>query len=190
MPAPVVIVDYDPHWPARFESARRTIVQATGPLVTAIEHIGSTAVPGLAAKPIIDLMPGIRRLEDGLACVAPLEALGYEYRGENGIPGRHYFNHYDKGGVQGTGIQHVHMVVAGSELWANHILFRDYLRAYPHEAERYSRLKRSLAERFRDNRERYTDAKTGFVADALERAKAARSLPTSWQASATEVSRK
>ena len=140
MPAPVVIADYNPEWPLRFEAAKRTIAQAVGPLLASVEHIGSTAVPSLAAKPIIDVMPGLTTLEDGSGCVAPLEALGYEYYGENGIPGRHYFDHCDKGGAQGTGIQHVHVLVVGSEEWKRHILFRDYLRANPDEAKKYAQL--------------------------------------------------
>ena len=172
MPPPVIIFDYDPQWPVRFEAAKRTITQALGELLVSIEHDGSTAVPDLAAKPIIDIMPGIRRFEDGFDCVSPLEALGYEYNGEHGIPGRHYFDHFDKDGAQGTGIQHVHMVVAVSELWAKQILFRDYLRANSREAAIYARLKRSLAERYRNDREAYTEAKSDFVAGALRRAKA------------------
>ena len=76
MPAPVVIVDYDAGWPLRFEAARSGIMEAVGSLVVSIEHIGSTAVPNLPAKPIIDIMPGIQRFEDGEACVPPLKRLG------------------------------------------------------------------------------------------------------------------
>jgi len=85
MPVPVSICDYDPAWPARFEAARFAISMAVGVRLVAVEHIGSTFVPGLAAKPVIDVMPSLRRFEDGHACVAPLEALGYVYRGEYGI---------------------------------------------------------------------------------------------------------
>ena len=169
MPAPIVIVDYDPRWPLRFEAARTAITRAVGGLLVSIEHVGSTAVPGLAAKPIIDIMPGIRRFEDGYECVAPLEALGYEYRGEYGFPGRYYFVKDDD---EGKREQQLHMLVAGSDPWTRHILFRDLLRANPHEAEQYARLKRSLAERYRHDREAYAEAKTTFIEGALERAKA------------------
>ena len=154
MPAPVVIVEYDPDWPLRFEAARSAIKKAVGPLLLSIEHVGSTAVPGLAAKPIIDIMPGVRSFEDGFACVEPLESIGYEYRGENGIPGRHYFNHYE-----GDRIQHVHMAAVGSDFWTRHVVFRDYLRAHPDVAQQYSELKYSLAERYQTDRVAYTEAK-------------------------------
>ena len=165
MPATVVIADYDPEWPLRFEAAKLTISQAVGPLLLSIEHIGSTAVPGL------------KRFEDGLASVAPLEALGYEYHGENGIPGRHYFDHFDKGGAQGTGIQHVHMLVVGSEEWTRHIVFRDYLRENSEEAEKYAQLKQSLAEQYGQDREAYTEGKTAFVERALARARTTERSP-------------
>ena len=139
--------------------------------MASVEHIGSTAVPGLAAKPIIDIMPGLETFDDGFACVSPLEVLGYEYRGENGIPGRHYFDHFDKSGAQASGIQHVHMLVVGSESWTRHVLFRDYLRTNSDEARRYARLKRSLAERYTQDREAYTEGKTAFIERALARAK-------------------
>ena len=173
MLAPVIIVDYDPQWPARYEIATRAILNAVGPTLESIEHVGSTAVPGLAAKPIIDIMPGIRRFEDGFECVPPLEALGYEFRGENGIPGRHYFDHFDRDGSQGTGIQHVHMVTMDSEFWTDQLLFRDYLMANPEHAEKYAQLKRSLAERHRNEREDYTEGKSDFILDTLTHARSA-----------------
>ena len=169
MPAPVVIAKYDPRWPLQFVAARSTIMQAVGPLVVSIEHIGSTVVPGLAAKPIVDIMPGLQPLEDGYECVAPLEALGYEYSGENGIPGRHYFDKYAAGDSR---TQHVHMVVAGSDFWTRNILFRDYLRTHPGVAEEYARLKYSLAERYRSDRVAYTESKSGFIEGVLQRASA------------------
>ena len=160
MPVPVSICDYDPAWPARFEAARFAIS-------IAVEHIGSTSVPGLAAKPIIDVMPSLRRFEDGHACVAPLEALGYVYRGEYGIPGRHYFVSSNS---QGRRDQHVHMLVIGSDPWTRHLLFRDYLRAHPAAALEYAALKRALAAQYRWEMDAYADSKSGFVQDILARA--------------------
>lgn len=87
----VLVVEYDAAWPRRYEEERARIVDALGELMTAIEHVGSTAVPGLGGKPVIDIMIGVARQEDGESCVGPLEALGYEYRGEAGIPGRLFF---------------------------------------------------------------------------------------------------
>ncbi len=104
-----------------------------------VEHIGSTAVPGLVAKPILDLLAGLQPL-DVAPGVAAMEALGYEYLGEYGIPGREFFR---KGGDART--HHVHAVELGGPQWVRHVAFRDYLRAHPDEAARYGAAKRSAA---------------------------------------------
>lgn len=163
----VVIVDYDPQWPARFEAERARIALALGSVdgVIAIEHVGSTAVPGLAAKPIIDIMIGVREIAIGERCIEPMESLDYEYRGDAGIPGRHYFR---KGNPRS---HHLHLIEHGSEFWVNHLLFRDELRSHPESAREYEALKRELAERHRFDRAAYTDAKNPFIASALARAR-------------------
>jgi GrpB-like predicted nucleotidyltransferase (UPF0157 family) len=172
IPDPVVVVEYDPGWPAAFQRERERIGGALGDLAVAIEHMGSTAVPGLGAKPIIDIMLGLRGLEDVEACVGPMEDLGYEYKGEFGIPNRHYFR-LIQGGLR---THQVHTVERGGEFWRRHLLFRDYLRARPDEAQRYYELKLGLAERHRDDREAYTEAKSEFILAAMERAGRDRSL--------------
>jgi GrpB-like predicted nucleotidyltransferase (UPF0157 family) len=154
---PVEVVDYDPEWPRMFAEEKARILEACGEWLEVIEHIGSTSVPGLAAKPIIDMMPGLRRLEDGRHCIEPMEKLGYQYLGEYGIPGRLYFNR----GVPRS--HHVHMFVVGHGQWDRHLLFRDYLRTHPQAAAAYADLKRELARRHREDRDAYTDAKTEFV---------------------------
>jgi GrpB-like predicted nucleotidyltransferase (UPF0157 family) len=167
----VVVVDYDAAWPLRFEEERARIVAALGDVTegrVAVEHVGSTAVPGLAAKPVIDIVVGVRDLDVGERCVGPLEAIGYEYRGEAGIPGRLYFR---KGNPR---THHVHMVRHGSELWERHVLFRDLLRERPAIAAEYGALKRELAVRYRTRRLEYTDAKTPFIEEALAEARADR----------------
>jgi GrpB-like predicted nucleotidyltransferase (UPF0157 family) len=161
-----VIVDYDPEWPSAAARVAEAIARACAPHVRAVEHIGSTSVPGLGAKPIIDVMPVLGRFEDGHACVAPMEGIGYQYRGEYGIPGRHYFVRGDGG----AGTVHAHFLVEGSPEWRNHLLFRDYLRAHPSEAAAYERVKREMAERYRDRRDLYPEAKAPFVEGVLERA--------------------
>jgi GrpB-like predicted nucleotidyltransferase (UPF0157 family) len=163
----IVLHPHDPSWSSRFAAARAEIMSACGGLVIEVHHIGSTAVPGLAAKPVIDLMPVVRRFEDGSACVAPLQALGYESRGEHGIAGRHYF-------VLGTPRSHqLHLFAADHPEVERHLLFRDYLRAHPDECAAYERLKRELAEKFGDDRQAYAAAKTPFCdrIDRLARAK-------------------
>ena len=162
----IVVVEYDPSWPARYERERASIVEALGDVmegVAGIEHVGSTAVPGLAAKPIIDIIVGVRELAAGERCVQPLEGIEYEYLGEAGIPGRLYFR---KGQPRS---HHLHMVAHGSEFWQRHILFRDLLRERPAVAREYEALKRELALQYRTDRLAYTEAKTPFIESALAR---------------------
>lgn len=169
MADPVVIVDYDPRWPAMFREGQEAILGAIGPYVVAVEHVGSTAVPGLGAKPVIDILVGIGSLNEASACIGPLEALGYRYvpEFEAEFPERRYF---DKGRPHAC---HVHMVEVTSEFWRRHLLFRDYLRARPCVARDYDRLKRALAQKFRDDREGYTRAKTSFIEGVVAKARAA-----------------
>lgn len=167
-PAPVGIDDHDPAWPSIAARLASAIAEACRGALLRVEHIGSTSVPGLAAKPVIDLMPVLRHFEDGERCVQPMLALGYDYRGEYGIPGRHYFTGRD---VQSGLRVHVHMLVEGSPEYRNHLLFRDYLRAHPHEASAYAGVKREMARRYRDDRPAYTDGKAGWVEAAIERAR-------------------
>ena len=163
----IEIAPYDPAWPGAFERERAAILGALGDLVFAIEHVGSTSVPGLGAKPIIDIMIGVRSLADGEKCVRPLEGLGHEYRGEAGIPGRLFFRKF----VEGVRTYHLHMVEQGGDYWQRTILFRDYLRRNPDEAAAYDRLKRGLAARFGSDIEGYTEAKTEFIESALAKAR-------------------
>jgi GrpB-like predicted nucleotidyltransferase (UPF0157 family) len=166
---PVEIAEYDPAWPVAFERERARINDAMGGHTVAIEHVGSTAVPGLGAKPIIDIMIGLRGLDDVDECVGPLEALGYEFKGEFGIPGRFYFRKI----VAGNRSRQIHMVQHGSAFWERHILFRDYLRENPQAAREYEDLKVRLAAEFRTDREGYTEAKTEFIRSAEAKARAA-----------------
>jgi GrpB-like predicted nucleotidyltransferase (UPF0157 family) len=163
----IEIAPYDPAWPDAFERERAAILGALGDLVFAIEHVGSTAVPGLGAKPIIDIMIGLRDLAGHVRCVAPLQSLGYEHKGEFGIPGRHYFRRP----VRGPRTHQLHMVEHGRDFWVRHLLFRDYLRRNPDEAAAYQRLKLRLAARFGTDVEGYTEAKTEFIESAVAKAR-------------------
>ncbi len=164
---PVQIAEYDPAWPVLFERERGLIEAALADLVAAIEHVGSTAVPGLGAKPVIDIMIGVRNLADGEKCVRPLEELGYEYRGEAGIPGRLYFRRL----TGGRRSHQIHMVEHGGDFWRRHRLFRDYLREHREEAKAYHELKVRLAERFGTDRLGYNEAKTEFIELVMTKAK-------------------
>ena len=164
MTTPIIIEEYDPQWPERFDEIHSRIASVLGSLATAIEHVGSTAVPGLAAKPIIDIDILLKSARDLPPVVAKLTAAGYEHRGTRGVSGRDAFR------APGHDIHH-HLYVCsapGSEFF-RHIAFRDYLRTHPKDAEDYARLKRSLAGKFSVDREAYTQAKTDFIHEILQR---------------------
>ena len=165
----IVIVDYDPRWPAMFADERTRLLRAIGDDVVGIEHVGSTAIHGLGAKPIIDILVGVRRIEEAGALILPLEGLGYEYvpEYESEIPDRRYF----RKGPAGGRTLHLHTVAFGGEFWTRHLLFRDFLRAHPEVARRYDVLKRDLAVRFRGDRDAYAKAKTAFVQRVEARAR-------------------
>ena len=161
---PVVVVQCDPAWPRLFEEERGRIEAALGDAAVAVEHIGSTAVPGLAAKPVIDVLAGLRTLDLTRAQIEAMASLGYEYLGELGIPGRLFFR---KGRPRS---HHIHAVLFGSDLWERHLAFRDYLRAHPDEAEGYSAFKRRLTAEVEGDRDRYTVGKDAFAAALQARA--------------------
>jgi GrpB-like predicted nucleotidyltransferase (UPF0157 family) len=115
-----VVVEYDPDWARLFEEEKQRILEACGGALVTVEHVGSTSVPGLAAKPCIDMMPGLARLGDGLRCITPLVAiLGYEALGEFGISDRLFFRKREPFPY------HAHMFVVGHPEWNRHLLFRD-----------------------------------------------------------------
>jgi GrpB-like predicted nucleotidyltransferase (UPF0157 family) len=160
-PDPIVIVAYDPRWPQQFEELRARIQTALGELAIAIHHVGSTAVPGLAAKPIIDLDVVIASRAMLPAAIAALAALGYSHQGDLGIPGREAFR-------STHAVRHnLYVCADGAEPLRKHLAFRDQLRAHPDAAAAYAALKKGLAERHRDNRDAYTDGKTELVRKIL-----------------------
>ncbi|HET7559457.1 MAG TPA: methylated-DNA--[protein]-cysteine S-methyltransferase [Limnochordia bacterium] len=161
MHEPVVIAEYDVRWPERYAAEADAIREALGDEAVAVEHVGSSAVEGLAAKPIVDVLVGLHGDAPGKRAVERIEALGYEARGEAGIPGRSYFR---KGRPRRF---HMHMVRWGSTFWREQLLFRDYLRAHGERRDAYAALKRHLADRHRADRAAYTEAKAGFVAETL-----------------------
>jgi GrpB-like predicted nucleotidyltransferase (UPF0157 family) len=161
---PIHIVPYDDSWPEQFQTERGLLVQAIGEYVVGtIEHIGSTAVPGLAAKPVIDIMVGVEGLEESWPSVALLERLEYRY-----FPYRPEMMHWFCKPSPEFRTHHLHLVPFGSRLWAERIAFRDYLRSHSQVAEDYADLKRQFAEQYRFDREAYTDAKEPFVRRIVE----------------------
>jgi GrpB-like predicted nucleotidyltransferase (UPF0157 family) len=137
---PIVVVPYDEAWPPLYAEERTRIERAIGPWVEEIEHVGSTAVPGLAAKPVIDIMVGVKSLEDSPILVERLVGIGYEYvpEFEKILPFRRYFRKMR----EGRRTHQVHLVErSNAEWWDRHLLFRDYLRANPEIAREYAHLK-------------------------------------------------
>lgn len=153
------------------ERARLSQVLAGVPCVLDIQHIGSTAVPGLAAKPVIDIAIGVTSFEEAVSCVEPVVALGYDYRGESGIPRRHYFakDNPDEPDPGLRRITHLHILEMHTSAWRDPLAFRDALRTDAQLARRYEDLKRELARQFIDNLEAYTSAKTNFIRDVVRK---------------------
>ncbi len=167
----VVIVAYDPLWPSRYEEESARVREAAAGLILALEHIGSTAVPGLAAKPILDIMAGVADADAAEACLAPLAAVGYTDVTRQPPEEVDWFFCLGNHPLEGRGC-HVHLMRYPSAFFDRHILFRDYLRSHAAVARAYERLKRELAVRFRDDRPAYTEGKDDFIANALREARA------------------
>lgn len=145
----------------RLEEAR--ILDAIGGHVLDIRHVGATSISGVPAKPILDILIGVEDFESGAACVTPMQGIGYLYRGEQGIPGRHYF-------VMGDPrTHHVHLVARASEDWLVTASFRDFLRSHPDSAHEYAQAKEALAARYPLDRSAYQREKDEVIARLLER---------------------
>ena len=155
----IEVVEYRPEWAEIFERERTAILERCRSWVTEVHHVGSTSVVGLAAKPILDIMPVVASPRDGDNAVEPMVALGYRYRGENGLPGRFYFDKI----VEGRTVVHCHMYPEGHSDVRKLVAFRDRLRTDRETAIAYERLKRELALKHKDDRPTYTDSKGTFV---------------------------
>jgi GrpB-like predicted nucleotidyltransferase (UPF0157 family) len=162
---PVVVEDYDPCWPQTFELLRSRLSGALRGMAAAIEHIGSTAVPGLAAKAVIDIDLLMKSEGDLPRVIAALASLGYEHRGDLGIAGREAFQ-----SPSNDLRHHLYVCSPSSREYPRHIAFRDYLRVHPESAAAYGQLKRDLAQRVGHDREAYTQGKSDFVREILCRA--------------------
>ena len=159
----VTIVAYDPRWPERFEAERALLDEAIGHwIVGGIHHVGSTAVPGLAAKPVIDILAGVSDLASSRPCFGPVENLDYLY-----APYRPDEMHWFCKPDPERRTHHLHLVPAGSGRFAEEIAFRDLLRSDRSLATAYADLKHELARRLGHDREAYTEAKALFIAEAL-----------------------
>ena len=168
----IEIVDYDPAWPETFAGISQVVAAALGPLALRIEHVGSTAVPGLSAKPIIDLDVVTESPDVLPPVVEALNTLGYAHEGDGGIPSREAFRR--EGGTvpaDGSGrtwpAHHLYVCPRDSEELRRHLRFRDHLRGHPDAASRYDALKRDLARRYANDIDAYVEGKSAFVEGIL-----------------------
>lgn len=157
----VRLLDYTPLWEELYQEEEERIRAVIGHFIIDIQHIGSTAIPGIKAKPILDMMVGVARLGDALLCQAQLEALGYDYIAHANLPNDHVFGK----GVERTHLLHV--VEYGSAEWANPLHFRDRLRKDAELAQKYESLKEQLKDRFGNNPAEYTNEKLRFIREVI-----------------------
>jgi GrpB-like predicted nucleotidyltransferase (UPF0157 family) len=160
------IVDYDPAWPEMAAAEIARVGAALGEVAVRVEHVGSTAVPGMAAKPIVDLQVAVAAIEPTAHYARPLEGLGYLFAPDPESPDFHFFGRP----AERPRTHHLHVCVAGSEDELRHLALRDYLRARPGEAQRYGDLKRELVARRPGDRLAYIKGKSGYVAVLEQRA--------------------
>jgi GrpB-like predicted nucleotidyltransferase (UPF0157 family) len=159
---------YTTEWKDAFQDEKRRILASIGSSILDIQHVGSTAIPGCWAKPIIDIAIIIESLEKVEACILPLQQIGYDYKGENGIPERHYFVKLVEGDIHTF---HIHMCKPDNVNLQNQIIFRDYLLTHPDIMQAYSQLKLELAARYPTDRESYTESKSSFIENMIRLAK-------------------
>ncbi len=161
-PGGIRVVEYDPAWPRLFEALAARVSTALGDLPHAVEHVGSTSVPGLAAKPIIDMSAVVDTEDDVPRTIERLATIGYRHLGDLGITGREAFQR-----PEGSPPHHLYVCPRGSLGLRNHLTFRDHLRAHPDDAEAYARVKQRLARAYPDDIDAYVDGKTTFILSVL-----------------------
>jgi len=157
----IYLAAYDPNWAKLFQIERQEILAAIGQYVAKIEHIGSTSIPDLCAKPVIDILVGVHRLADfDELAIEKLTSQGYEYveKYNQLMPERRFFQKSNQAGMR---THQIHLVQIDGDFWHRHLLFRDYLRSHPEEAKQYQKLKQALALKYSDSNE-YAGAKTEF----------------------------
>jgi GrpB-like predicted nucleotidyltransferase (UPF0157 family) len=160
-PGVVRLVEYDDRWPALFEAERTRIFRHCGLLPLRVEHVGGTSIPGMRAKPVVDIAVGMPHTHAIQDYVVALERAGYEHRGERGVTGRQYFRRGEPRAF------HLHLIEEGGRLWRDYLAFRNYLRANAEAARKFAELKRLLAVRFRHDREGYLQGKAPHIREVL-----------------------
>ncbi|SET71384.1 GrpB domain, predicted nucleotidyltransferase, UPF0157 family [Oceanobacillus limi] len=167
MTKPIVnLCAFDPNWEAKFEYEKSRIVHALKDKIISIEHIGSTSINGLEAKPIIDIMVGVKDLNEVPTFFDTLAEVDYEHVPKVEFKDRRFF----RKGLWGQGTSHLHVCEFNSDEWLEKILFRDYLRQHPDIAEQYAILKRTLATEHKEDRSTYTKRKEPFIRMVIEQA--------------------
>lgn len=180
-PDPIIIVEYDRQWPTLFAELGTRLRGALGEAALRIDHIGSTSVPGLSAKPVIDVQVSVSSFEPLEAYRGPLEELGFVLRAQNPDLTKRYFR--EQPGERRT---HIHVRRAGSWPEQFALLFRDYIRLHNDDAKRYAELKHRLAQQYRDDRGSYVEAKAPFIWEIMTRADAW-AQATGWQPGPTDA---
>lgn len=175
MPMKVAVEPYQPRWAAMFTAESAEIARALGANVYRVHHVGSTAIPGIVAKPIIDLLVEVNDLLAVDGCSSAMSGLGYEVMGEFGIPGRRYFRKDNQAAVR---THHVHTFATGHPEIVQHLAFRDFLHAHPDWAQQYSDLKRQLVAAHPGDMEGYIAGKESFIQEVNRRALAWRRSST------------
>ncbi|ESU30267.1 hypothetical protein G3A_22005 [Bacillus sp. 17376] len=163
----VEVVPYNPEWKTVFENEKQLLESIFLPAEVEVHHIGSTSVPGLSAKPIIDIMLAADSLEQVEKATPAIEAAGYVVKGENGIPGRRYFQKHDENGMRKV---HLHSFEKSSRQLYRHLVFRDYLRSHPQEASKYSDVKEKAARKYGFDIDSYIAEKSPTVKDIEQKA--------------------
>ena len=159
----VFIVPWTSNWNQEFSLEKERIKNKIGDYIVAIYHIGSTAVENLSAKPILDIAIEINEFHEGKSCISLLKEIGYSYKGTEILPDRHYF-------IKGEPRTHqIHMYQSGSKYLTQHLQFRDYLRNHNEARIEYEQIKRNLSKQNKNDKHKYTEAKTDFINSALEK---------------------
>ncbi len=171
----IEIIDYDPAWATTFAELHRVIDSVLGDLALSIEHVGSTSVPGLGAKPIVDMNIVMESRDVLPSMIEALGTIGYVHKGHSAVPGRESFDREDLTvPTDGSGREwpnhHLYACLRGSDALHQHIALRDHLRAHPESAREYERIKREMARRYPHDIDSYIEGKSGFIRNILDNA--------------------
>ncbi|RPI16384.1 MAG: GrpB family protein [Ignavibacteriae bacterium] len=158
---------YSKRWVKIYKDEEKLLHEALGGIALDIQHVGSTSIPGLISKPVIDIAVAVKTFSDCDKCIGPLIELGYHYRHGAGVKGGYHFAK----GPESNRTHYVHVEELFGKMWYDHILFRNYLRAHSEAMEKYAELKIQLAEKFPADRPAYLEGKSGFITEVVEKAR-------------------